>query len=298
MQLDSPAVIVTDRTQWLEARKEGIGASEAPAALGLSPFESPAELYLRKRGRLGPTEETEAMRWGLLLEPVIAEEYSRRTGHRIVGAQLFYRDPAGPLMATIDVMTETHPVEIKTVGAFGAKELGEAGTDQLPEHWLIQAHQQMILTGAPLIDFAILIGGQRLVIHTVQRNKELCQLIRDRVTDFWRDVRTGIPPASNARADRKIMHLLYPDSDGEITLDQDIAALVDEYVSEGDRAHALEDSKATRRAQILEALGNHALGRLPDGRILTRKIINMAEKTVTRKAYSYVGLWITHGLKG
>jgi predicted phage-related endonuclease len=71
---------VIDRAAWLERRRQTLGASDAAAALGLSPYCSPLQLYLRKIGSLPEQEETEAMRWGTLLEPLLAREYTRRTG--------------------------------------------------------------------------------------------------------------------------------------------------------------------------------------------------------------------------
>jgi putative phage-type endonuclease len=66
------------RDVWLAARQHGIGASEAAAVLGLSPWESAFSLHWRKRGVLGGVDETEPMRWGTILEAPIAAEFARR----------------------------------------------------------------------------------------------------------------------------------------------------------------------------------------------------------------------------
>ncbi|MCB1614397.1 MAG: YqaJ viral recombinase family protein, partial [Pseudomonadales bacterium] len=39
------------REDWLDVRRRGIGASEAAAACGISPYQSPLELWLIKTGR-------------------------------------------------------------------------------------------------------------------------------------------------------------------------------------------------------------------------------------------------------
>src|SRR4029453_2197485 len=39
------ALVLPDRAAWLAARREGIGGSDAAAALGLSPYRTPLELY-------------------------------------------------------------------------------------------------------------------------------------------------------------------------------------------------------------------------------------------------------------
>jgi predicted phage-related endonuclease len=37
-----------ERANWLEVRRQGIGGSDAAAAVGLSPYKSPLELWLEK----------------------------------------------------------------------------------------------------------------------------------------------------------------------------------------------------------------------------------------------------------
>ena len=50
-----------DREAWLQGRKQGIGSSEVGTILGLNPFETPYQLWRRKRGMDAPVEENEAM---------------------------------------------------------------------------------------------------------------------------------------------------------------------------------------------------------------------------------------------
>ena len=54
---------------------QGIGASEAAAALGLSPWKSPYSLYLEKVGEIDGPEENEHMAWGRKMEPLIAAHF-------------------------------------------------------------------------------------------------------------------------------------------------------------------------------------------------------------------------------
>lgn len=39
------------REEWLQIRNRGLGSSDAAAAIGLSPYKSPLELWLEKTGR-------------------------------------------------------------------------------------------------------------------------------------------------------------------------------------------------------------------------------------------------------
>lgn len=260
-----------DREAWLADRRKSVGASEAAAAMGLSFWESPRELYLRKRGLLPELTETEAMRWGSLLEPLIAAEYERRTGNRVVIQQVFLRSTETPMSATIDGITEAgYPVEFKTIGSFGAKGLGEEGSDQLPEHWLIQGHQQMLLHGSYRMDFAVLVGGQRLRIFEVERDEDLVEEVIKGVRGFWKCVEEQRAP-EDLRPDPRVMHLIYPGCEGEIELD----SFDESDVKLWEHMKALGRDAGTRadelRGKLLERLGNHRVGILPDGRTIEKK---------------------------
>ncbi|WP_197477384.1 YqaJ viral recombinase family protein, partial [Alcanivorax sp. HI0044] len=74
------------REDWLKIRKQGIGASDAAAAVGISPYQSPLELWMIKTGRDGlfpapdPDDIQSPLSWGTLLEPQVAEAYAKITG--------------------------------------------------------------------------------------------------------------------------------------------------------------------------------------------------------------------------
>lgn len=72
-----------DRAAWLEQRRTGIGGSDVAAVLGLSAFRTPTDVYLDKIGEGKPQEATEAMHFGSLLEDIVAQEFSRRTGMKV-----------------------------------------------------------------------------------------------------------------------------------------------------------------------------------------------------------------------
>lgn len=72
------------RQEWLADRGLGIGASEAGTVLGVNPWETPYQLWRRKRGLDGPKEESAAMRAGHYLEDAVARFYAGETGAEII----------------------------------------------------------------------------------------------------------------------------------------------------------------------------------------------------------------------
>ena len=65
---------------WLKYRRRGIGGSDAAAVCGISRYKSPFELWLDKTGQLTEQEAGEPAYWGTQLEPVVRNEFQKRSG--------------------------------------------------------------------------------------------------------------------------------------------------------------------------------------------------------------------------
>ena len=67
----------TNREEWLDVRKSGIGSSEVATIVGLNPFETPYQLWRRKRGLDAPQEENFAMKAGHYLEDAVEKNVQK-----------------------------------------------------------------------------------------------------------------------------------------------------------------------------------------------------------------------------
>ena len=74
------------REEWLQNRSKGIGASEAGTVLGLNPWETPYQLWRRKKGIDPPKVENFAMVAGHLLEDAVAQFFKRESHCHIIKA--------------------------------------------------------------------------------------------------------------------------------------------------------------------------------------------------------------------
>ena len=74
------------REHWLEERRKHIGASDAAAAIGASPWTSQLALYLEKTGEVEPDDlsDNEAVRWGSLLEPAIRDRVGELLSQEVI----------------------------------------------------------------------------------------------------------------------------------------------------------------------------------------------------------------------
>lgn len=205
-----PAYDVTTtegRIAWLQQRREGIGSSDCSAILGLSKYATPLSIWLDKTGQtpLLSDQESEAMEWGTILEPVIREKAAERLGLawttspalRSLERPWQQYNPDGLLFGDPDV-PEGQPVllEIKNVSAYLSHEWAD---DQASDHAELQLQHGMAVTGAPHAYAAGLIGGNRLVVRRIDRDQELIDHINREEAAFWQKVLDREPPAITAR---------------------------------------------------------------------------------------------------
>lgn len=205
-------VHAVDRDEWLKWRMQGIGASDAAAAVGLSPFVTPFQLWMDKTGRTPPTEESEAMRWGHRLQQVVGDAFHEETGRLVAPAGEFtiYEHPDAPeLIATLDFFQRVTPtddpgiLEAKTTG-FAKK---EEWTDAPPIHYVCQLQYQMLVTGITRGSLAVLIGGQRFLWTDVAPDPTFQERLRYHVEKFWRDhVLSDVPPPVMAEDNEVLRH--------------------------------------------------------------------------------------------
>lgn len=186
--------------EWHAARRTGIGGSDAAAAVGLSKWKTPLELFLEKRGEF-TTVENEPMRWGTILEPVVRQEYANRTGREVVRPGSYLRHPTRPYaIANLDgIVDGMRLYEGKT--ARTAEGWGEPGTDEIPGEYMLQVQHCMAVVGLVVADVAVLISGQDFRVYEVPADTELQELLLDQEEEFWELVQQGVPPEPINSAD-------------------------------------------------------------------------------------------------
>jgi putative phage-type endonuclease len=180
------------------ARRKGIGGSDAPAVLGISPFRSAIDVWADKLNLRPKEPENPAMRWGKLLEPHVASAYSEATGRRvkIPYPQIMRHREHSWMLGSIDrlVIGEQRLVELKT--SKWDRGWGGPGTDVVPDDYFIQVQHYLAVTGYPVADCAVLIAGSDFRVYTIQRDDKLIAEMIAVLADFWQaHVLTGKPPA-------------------------------------------------------------------------------------------------------
>lgn len=190
-------MIYTDTEEWLEGRLHGIGGSEAGIVLGLNPWKSRLELWdekVNKTRHLDPDAEIR-LKVGNILEPLIAEEYSKTTGRELEIRPQKVHSKYPFILGNIDreILGSNRRgpgiLEIKTKGAFTDWE------DDIPVYYKAQIQHYMEIYGHEWGSFAILdMGRLKIDIIDVERDDEfISKLVKEEI-EFWKLVENNTPP--------------------------------------------------------------------------------------------------------
>ena len=272
------------RDEWLEVRKTGIGSSDAAAAVGLNPYQSQLELWLVKTGRdetlpkVDPHDEESPMYWGNILEPIVAAHYTRRTGNRVrkINAVLQHPDPDKAwMLANIDRevigVGDVQILECKTAGINGARLWREG----VPEYVQLQVHHQLAVTGKQAADVAVLLGGQHLEIHRIERDEVLIRNLVQLEREFWHFVETDTPPPADGSesADLALRCLYQQDAGNTVDFSQDrtLSATFADLVALRESITDQEKLEAKLKQTLQQAIGSASGAVFETGEVTWKK---------------------------
>ncbi|HDR9149377.1 endonuclease [Burkholderia vietnamiensis] len=253
------------REDWLSVRKNGIGGSDAAAAVGLNPYMSALELWLIKTGRdtnlpkPDADDTTEPVYWGTLLEPIVATSYTKQTGNRVRRVNAVLQHPTlSWMLANIDREVvgnrEVQLLECKTAGEFGAR----LWRDGVPEYVQLQVQHQLAVTGKQAADVAVLLCGQKLEVHRVVRDDALIARLIELEAAFWRYVETDTPPPADGSESADLaLRCLYPGAGGTVdfTGDRNLSAAFADLVAVRAEINARQQVEAKLKQSIQQAMG-------------------------------------------
>jgi putative phage-type endonuclease len=255
--------------EWIALRRTGLGGTDLPKILGVSRFGGPMSVFMEKQGLTAPLIETEAMEWGKLLEEPVARKYALKSGRKVRRAAGFIRHPAyNWLYANVDRWsdqrgTARRVLECKTAGEFNAKDFGEPGSDQVPPDYLLQVMHYLNVTGKDVADLAVLIGGQKHRVFTIERDAELIERMTEIAFEFWTNKEAGIPPEIDGSEGSSLyLSYKYRDTGVERPMDDDLAMLATKYAALKAQTKDVADEITLTGNLIRDLMGN---GRWAEG---------------------------------
>jgi putative phage-type endonuclease len=224
-----------------------ISGTEIGAILGLSPYMTPMDLWMRKLGLIDPPVENEAMKWGIAAEHVVARRYAKETDCALwpaVDTGYDYKLPlthpdyewwtGTPDRAISHTKDSPGLLEIKIVGERMAPHWGDPPGGDVPEQYLTQVAWYMPLLGVEWADLAVQIGNRDYRVYRINRDQELENQLRDAALAFINEhLIPEIPPAiDGSESSRRYLNYKYPQDQGPILepTDEDILIEIENFM--------------------------------------------------------------------
>jgi len=175
-----------------------IGASRAPAILGLDSYTTPYDAWLEIRGEADDDDTRhEAAHWGTVLEDIVVRQgYEPRTNTKTQRVNRTLRHPDADYITchldrrVIPTSTQT-VVQVKCRDRFVRQRWGTPGTDEVPEKEATQVIVEMEVANATLPegvttgDVAVLFGGNNFEIYTLHRDPIHGPAIIEALAQWW-----------------------------------------------------------------------------------------------------------------
>jgi putative phage-type endonuclease len=191
--------------------KYKIGGKNIGAILGLDPFQTPMQLYLRKLGLIPPPVQNEAMKCGLKLESEVARRYAKETGSILYPSinqgfnyKRYLVHPEHPWWigvpdrAIVAISGFLGVLEVKVVKESAIFLYGDPPNGLIPERFKAQVAWYMPLLEVEWADIAILIG-EKYAVYRVNRDREYENYLRDAALSFINNhLIPKIPPEGGA----------------------------------------------------------------------------------------------------
>lgn len=257
----------------IERRQKHLGASDTPAVLGLSPWVKRSELALEKKGKLEPGNGNAYTQAGQLLEDSVLNWFRTTTGRSITRANAFRVCEKDPLFsATLDARLQDacEIVEAKTTGILGPggrDEWGEPETDQVPEHYLMQAQHQMFVLGPDfqVVWMPVLIGGVGFRLYRVERNEDLIEWLRGEGHEFWDAYVTGDALPADDVPRLEVLKRIRREPESVVPVEE---TLVLDWLEAQQMHKETGRRKDEAQARLLAALGTSEAGECSIGRLV------------------------------
>lgn len=261
-----------DDAEWLEQRKKGIGGSDVAAIMGLSPWRTPAEVWLEKTGRVEPPDLSDKpyVQKGVELESYVGEKFKKaHRGFKVSRVNAICQSKSRPwAQASLDYQVrETVNYQDRELN-WGVLEIKTSRNDAdwkdgIPAYYMTQVQHYLSVTGRDFAWVAVQFDSDRLWEYReyrIDRDEEDIAVIDLAVDAFWREyVEADVMPVL-VGSDGEVRGLsqMYakPKRESITMSDHDTLALISDYQDAALRAKYANADKQKAAAQLMQRIGD------------------------------------------
>ncbi len=299
---------------WHNLRRGDVTATSAASLFGVSPYQTPFDLFHRLAGNVVVIiEESDRMKWGKRLQAAIARGICADHGWKIVDSYpfIYARSATCPGMgASPDYVIRdvARPerglglLEIKNVDKFVAKD--DWTDDEAPVHIEMQVQHQLHACDLAWGVIGGLVGGNDVKVYERERDRAVGDEIAVRITDMHDRVRRNDPPAPDFLADYETIRALYrnaevgkqidlgPEGGVDVEAAETLLALMKAENAAGIAKKNAEEDHKRIRAELLVTLGDAERVIHPEWKI-SATTTHREASTVNYPATTYRNLRVT-----
>ena len=197
--------------RWLECRMHGplgdisytVGGSDVAAIFGVSPWTTPLELWLIKKGRIKPQEKNNAnqLQMGHLLEPIAAYWYEQLSGNKVMEDTNLYQHADHPYaLANFDRrFTRTSDGEpgILECKSCTYHKAGDWAEDSIPIYYELQLRFYLAVADVNIGAFSTVWGNNPdndVAMPEIVRDKAKEDMIFERLEEWIWSLENDKPP--------------------------------------------------------------------------------------------------------
>lgn len=174
--------MIQGSSEWIQMRRNYIGASDAPVIMGVSPYKTKRQLWEEKLGLLNDNADNPGIRYGRAMEEPARQAYERHTGILVAPAVVFHKERSY-MMASLDGLSldKSIAVEIKNVNT---EDHRMAKDGKVPEKYYPQVQHQLAVLDIDVLHYFSYRNGDFALIEVLKDNEYLEQLYSSEAS-FW-----------------------------------------------------------------------------------------------------------------
>lgn len=182
---------------WHDWRADGIGASEAAAVIGESPYDTPEQLWLRKTGQIPEKDNPWGFNHGHRIEPIALAAWEDFTGESAMPVCI-QSDQHSFLRASLDGLTICRKILVE-IKAPNEDDHALAVAGRVPrKYWIQMQHQSMTAPEVEELHYWSYREDTGGVLVVVEADRVFQQNLLLSEQKFWECVMTGVTPVSDA----------------------------------------------------------------------------------------------------
>jgi len=181
--------------EWLEMRKNKIGASDAPVIMEVSPYKTPYQLWEEKVFSTKTTQNS-SMKRGLDLEDQARQELEKITGLFFLPEVKFHSSFSW-MIASLDAV-DPEGKYIAEIKCPNRADHAIALSGQVPEKYIPQLQHQLEVCGLDM-GYYFSFDGTQGVLVKVFRNDNYIKKMIEKEKRFWECLQEFSPPEMNDR---------------------------------------------------------------------------------------------------